>query len=392
MAFKFQIKTGITDPASGTSLAAGELGFDTSNKIFHIGTGTTVYKIGSQSIYDTVVNATSAATPNTLVKRDGSGKFSVPTTGLVSTDIVTKGYVDSAIQGLDIKESVRAATTANITLSAPQTIDGVSVIAGNRVLVKNQTTTSDNGIYIVAAGPWTRSSDAASGMISSGNFVFVEEGTANADTGWVVSSSGNYASAQTWTQFSRAGLVTVTAAASKQLQVTAQANGNYEVNITPGAAGTYLKVASGGTTLEWGSLSLNFNGSITSSPSWYAPTVAGTAGQYLKSSGVNIAPVWDSGLSASAATALTSTGTNLVKESAVYYGLATINGADQTRSVSVYAPTAVGTAGQYLRSSGTTAPTWGTYYSPASAGTSGQFLTTNGTALSWTDTLVCGTY
>jgi hypothetical protein len=78
-----------------------------------------------------------------------------------------------------LKKSVRAATTANITLTAPQTIDGVAVIAGNRVLVKDQTTTSQNGIYVVAAGAWTRPADADTSAKMAGGFVNVDEGTAN---------------------------------------------------------------------------------------------------------------------------------------------------------------------------------------------------------------------
>src|SRR5574343_963665 len=75
-------------------------------------------------------------------------------------DAATKAYVDSACAGIVVMVSCRAATTANITLSGTQTIDGVSVIAGDRVLVKNQSTASANGIYVVAAGAWSRSSDA----------------------------------------------------------------------------------------------------------------------------------------------------------------------------------------------------------------------------------------
>jgi hypothetical protein len=69
-------------------------------------------------------------------------------------DAATKAYVDAQSQGLDIKVSVRAATMANITLSGTQTIDGVSVVAGDRVLVKNQTSGSQNGIYVAASGAW----------------------------------------------------------------------------------------------------------------------------------------------------------------------------------------------------------------------------------------------
>lgn len=80
---------------------------------------------------------------------------------------------------------VRAATTANITLSAPQTIDGVSVIAGDRVLVKNQSTASQNGLYTVQSGAWTRSED----RIESGMLVSVSEGTAAADTLWMLTTN-----------------------------------------------------------------------------------------------------------------------------------------------------------------------------------------------------------
>lgn len=125
-----------------------------------------------------------------------------------STDAATKNYVDSVAQGLDVKASVVAATTANITLSAPQTIDGIAVIAGDRVLVKNQTTASANGIYLVAAGAWTRTTDADSWVELTSAFVFVERGTVNADTGYVctVDAGGTLGSTNvTFAQFSGAG-------------------------------------------------------------------------------------------------------------------------------------------------------------------------------------------
>jgi hypothetical protein len=126
-------------------------------------------------------------------------------------DAATKSYVDATKQGLDVKDSVRAATTANITLSATQTIDGVAVIAGDRVLVKNQTTASANGIYVVSAGTWTRSEDADSNAkVTSGMFTFVEEGTTNADSGWVLTTNGVITlntTALSFTQFSGAGQV-----------------------------------------------------------------------------------------------------------------------------------------------------------------------------------------
>ncbi len=92
----------------------------------------------------------------------------------------------------DYKASCRAATTANLAaLSGLLTIDGVVLVAGDRVLVKDQTTGSQNGIYVAAAGAWSRSTDADDGMeLNSGVIVPVESGTVNADTQWMLTSDG----------------------------------------------------------------------------------------------------------------------------------------------------------------------------------------------------------
>jgi hypothetical protein len=129
-------------------------------------------------------------------------------------DAATKAYVDSTAQGLDVKLSVRAASTANLTLSGVQTVDGVSLSVGDRVLVKNQTTASANGIYVVASGAWSRAIDADGtsvagySEVSPGMFTFVEEGTTLANTGWVLSTSGTITVGTTslaFAQFSGAG-------------------------------------------------------------------------------------------------------------------------------------------------------------------------------------------
>jgi phage-related tail fiber protein len=123
-------------------------------------------------------------------------------------DAATKAYVDAVAQGIDAKDSVRAATTANITLSGTQTVDGVALVAGNRVLVKNQTTAAQNGIYVVAAGAWSRSIDADTWNELISAFTFVEEGTTNSDTGWVstINAGGTLGvTAATFAQFSGAG-------------------------------------------------------------------------------------------------------------------------------------------------------------------------------------------
>ena len=113
--------------------------------------------------------------------------------GAPSSDLhaATKGYVDSAVQGLHVHASVKAATTANITLATAvengDVLDGVTLATGDRILVKNQTTASQNGIYIVAAtGAPTRATDFDTAVeVDSGDFVFVDQGTTQANTGWV---------------------------------------------------------------------------------------------------------------------------------------------------------------------------------------------------------------
>lgn len=111
-----------------------------------------------------------------------SHKLTNVTDGSSAQDAVTFAQLQSVQQAKFFKDAVRVTTTANITLSGTQTIDGVSVVAGERVLVKNQTTGSENGIYVVASGAWTRATDAdVSAEMKSGTTVFVSEGTVSAD-------------------------------------------------------------------------------------------------------------------------------------------------------------------------------------------------------------------
>ena len=172
------------------------------------------------SDFTKLADATADETASKLVIRDGSGNAKVATP-TQAAHIATKGYVDSARQGLDVKQSVRAATTAAVNLAseleAGDTLDTtVTLVAGNRVLVKNQSTASENGIYVVqASGAAVRATDANgtadTGEVSGGTFVFVEEGTLNADSGFVVSSNGPITvgtDAMNWVQFSGAGAIT----------------------------------------------------------------------------------------------------------------------------------------------------------------------------------------
>jgi hypothetical protein len=170
----------------------------------------------SADFWNALTDATSDATASKLVKRDANGNIKVAT----PTDdahAATKGYVDAARSGLDVKQSVRAATTGQINLAGDlengDAIDGVTLATGNRVLVKNQSTASQNGIYVVqVSGAAVRATDFdGTGEVSGGAFTFVEEGTTHADSGWVVSSNGAITvgtDAIAWVQFSGAGQIT----------------------------------------------------------------------------------------------------------------------------------------------------------------------------------------
>ena len=134
-------------------------------------------------------------------------------------DAVTKAYVDLTVQGLEPKQSVRAASVATIaTLSGPMTLDGVALVAGDRVLVKDQTTVAQNGIYVVAAGAWARSSDADVWGELVSAYVFVESGTVNADMGYLatVDPGGTLGTtAVTFVQFTGAGQILAGAGLTK---------------------------------------------------------------------------------------------------------------------------------------------------------------------------------
>ena len=136
-------------------------------------------------------------------------------------DAATKTYVDGVASGLSVKKSVRVATTANVNLAfdgglnTGDVIDGVTLATNDRVLVKDQSSSISNGIYVVtgSGSAPTRAADAdAAGELSGGTFVFVTEGTVNADSGWVVSTDNTAIVPGTdpmaWVQFSGAGQIT----------------------------------------------------------------------------------------------------------------------------------------------------------------------------------------
>ena len=214
-------------PVTGTGTLTGTLANQSANTVFIAPNGSTGAPTFRLLVAADIPTLTAAKISNfdTQVRTNRLDQMTAPSasvslnsqkitnlaTPTADADAATKAYVDATKQGLDVKDSVRVATTANITLSATQTIDGVAVIAGNRVLVKNQSTASQNGIYVVAAGAWSRSTDAnTSAKVTAGMFTFAAEGTVNADSGWVLTTNDVITlntTPLTFTQFSGAGQI-----------------------------------------------------------------------------------------------------------------------------------------------------------------------------------------
>jgi len=288
-----------TGSSAPTSLANAELAFTEGTETLFIGKGTggaggsatSVIKIGGKGGFfdkDTVQNANkvlsgpttgsdAAPTFRALVSDDipslahtkisdfdagvrtnTLSQMAAPTgavsmnsqkiTGLADptgdNDAANKGYVDGVAQGLDVKDSVVATTTANGTLSTAfangQSIDGVTLQTGDRILIKNQTTQSQNGIYNVnASGAPSRTTDMATGSNAAGAFVFVEQGTINAENGFTCTSDTGSAvvgtNNLTFAQFSGAGQVIAGDGLDKSgntLSVDLKANGGLVIEST----------------------------------------------------------------------------------------------------------------------------------------------------------------
>lgn len=185
----------------------------------------------STTFYTDLNNATASATNSTLVKRDSNGRFQAVSPSNDS-DVATKSYVDAQRSGLDVKASVRVATATHLdaftrvgdVLTADSngalSIDGVTLALADRVLVKNETSGNApyNGIYEVTdtgdgSSPWelTRAADANSDAeVTAGLFTFVEEGSTNADSGWVLTTNNSITlgtTALAFAQFSGAGSI-----------------------------------------------------------------------------------------------------------------------------------------------------------------------------------------
>ena len=369
--------------------------------------------ITNSTINSTTIGATLPSTGNFTNISTTTGTIS--TTPVNSTDIANKNYVDSVAQGLDVKASCVYSTTNNITLSGLATQAGgdwaSSLTAGDRVLVKNQSSSQFNGIYVASATAWSRSADMNVWAEVPSAFTFIESGATLADTGWVSTANQGGTidvTAMPWSQFSGAG----TYLAGDGLQLigntfSVKANGTtldisssgVKISDTyPGqtsiitlgtiATGTWngntIGVAYGGTGLTSYAIGdlIYASGATTLSK---LPDVA--TGNALISGGVGVAPLWGKiGLTThvSGTLPIANGGTNATAAAtagAVAYGTGT-----------AYAFSLAGTAGQVLISGGTGSPTWANYGAgdvtgPASAtdnaitrfdGTSGKIIQNSG--------------
>lgn len=187
-----------------------------------------------------------------------------PSTG---TDAANKAYVDAASQGVDWKPSVRAATTVNGTLASAfangSTIDGVTLATNDRILIKDQSAGAENGIYIVqAAGAPVRAPDAdVSAEVTAGLAVFVEEGTTQADTGWLLTNNGAITlgtTALVFTQFTGLGSLTAGTGLTKTGNTIDVVSGNGAIvananDITFVAADASLNISGAGVKITPGS-------------------------------------------------------------------------------------------------------------------------------------------
>ena len=259
--FTFAAGEGINTSASGTTLTITGEDATTSNKgiasfdgtDFTVSSGavsvnaitlgssslnpgattTDIAGLTSLAIDNLTLNGNEISTTNTngdlSLNPNGSGVIDVNNSRLTNVtdptgtqDAATKGYVDAVKQALDIKDSVRVATTANITIASDlnvgDTIDGVTLADGDRVLVKDQSTASENGIYVAGSSP-VRAADAnTSAEVTSGMFCFVEEGTVGGDNGFVLTTNDAITldtTNLTFVQFSGAGQVIAGDALSK---------------------------------------------------------------------------------------------------------------------------------------------------------------------------------
>jgi phage-related tail fiber protein len=260
-------------------------------------------------------NATSLILPgNADITTANNDRYEARSLGggnwIVTKYVYANGSVISATNAnttTPIKLQCRAATTANITLAggAPNTLDGATLAANDRILVKNQSTASENGIYYVstlgtgANGTWTRASDAdGAGDLFGGMLVTVSEGTVNADSIWMLTTDAPITIGTTALTFARKDLrIASTAEAQAQTDNTKVMTPLRLAEAFQGAnqsLGTLSRqMLPGGVLMQWGLSTFSTAGSAVTFPITFPGTVrgvllgmAGASGGYIYAASV----------------------------------------------------------------------------------------------------------
>lgn len=242
-----------------------------------------------------------------------------------TTDAATKSYVDTLVQGLSPKGAVVAASIANVSLSsAPSTLDGITLVNGDRVLLKNQTAASGNGIYVfsAAASPFVRSTDMDAWSEVPAAFCWVEKGTTNADTAWVCTADPGGTlgtTAITFSMFATAGVLSATAPlviTSNVITITvaarlSTAGGTLDLASSIVSPGTYTAVlvdTYGRVTAGTDIVSSTGIVAKTAAGTFSARTITGTANQIDVANGTGVSGNPTLSLPAAARTSINATG------------------------------------------------------------------------------------
>lgn len=384
-------------------------------------------------------NATDLNTASTIVFRNASNNFAagigtfagsgtasgITLNGTVTsaTDATTKAYVDSIVAGLSWKLSVRAATTVDGALATAfansQIIDGVTLVTGNRILIKNQAAPAENGIYTVnATGAPTRSTDADTSAELVNATVYVSEGSTLQDTGWTQTANSPITVNTTglvWAQFSGSGsgvssfsagttglLPSSATTGAITLSGTLDANNggtgfaSYVIGdllyastttalskLASPVAGHYLRSNGASTAPTWSTLALPNAATVgdimvASVANTYTSLADVATGNVLLSGGIGVVPSYGKVVLSAAGSAVT--GVLPLANGGTNANITAINGGVTYSNATTLALTAAGSAGQVLVSNGAAAPTWSS--SPTLASTT---ISSGGTPIGLVD-------